>query len=196
MNPILLPIPEELIGPRVIVRPFRPDDAEPFYAAVLESREHLAPFLPWVHLYTCVDDARVFMAQSQANWILRKDFNGGIFERETGRFLGGCGFHPHNWDLGRFEVGYWVRKSAEGKGYVTEATQLFTRMAFDVCGANRVEIRMLTHNARSKALPERLGFVYEGILRNAGPNGDNRPCDCLMYSLVPADLERISWLRS
>ena len=55
-----------------------------------------------------------------------------------------------NWMLRTFEIGYWIRKSGEGQGYVTETVQVLTRLAFDHPQANRVEIRVDPANVRSR----------------------------------------------
>lgn len=187
ISPILIDIPGELQGPRVLVRPYRPEDAEALWEAVEESRAHLSPWLPWVHDYRSPDDARAFVVRARARWLLREDLTVGIFDRGSGRFLGGSGLHRINWALRNFEIGYWIRASAEGRGYVTEAVHLLTRLAFDVLQANRVEIRMEPENARSRKVAERLGFVLEGTLRRIAPGPDGRPRDRHIFALTPED---------
>ena len=76
-----------------------------------------------------------------AHWLLRDDMMLSIWEQESGRYLGGVGLHPHDWEIGYFEIGYWVRASAEGHGYIAETVRLLTDYAFDTLKANRLEIR-------------------------------------------------------
>ena len=185
ISPILIDIPEELQGPRVLVRPYRPEDAEALWEAVEESRAHLSPWLPWVHNYRSPDDARAFVMRARARWLLREDLTVGIFDRGSGGFLGGSGLHRINWALRNFEIGYWIRASAEGRGYVTEAVQLLTRLAFEDLQANRVEIRMEPENARSRKVAERLGFVLEGTLRRVAPWPDGQLRDRHIFALTP-----------
>jgi RimJ/RimL family protein N-acetyltransferase len=134
----LIDIPDALEGPNVRVRRYRLDDAQALWDAVEESREHLAPWMPWVHDYQAPDDAREFLIRTEARWQLREDLSVAIVERESGRLLGGSGLHRMNWPLRAFEIGYWLRRGAEGRGYVSEAVQLLTRLAFDTLDANRV----------------------------------------------------------
>lgn len=193
-SPILIHIPEELAGRRVLLRPYRPEDAEPLWEAVVESREHLADWVPWAKEYRSRDDARLFIARARARWLLREDLSVGIFDRQDGRFLGGTGLHHIDWALRAFEIGYWIRRSAEGRGYVTEAVQLLTRLAFDTLGANRVQIRMDPGNVRSRNVAERLGYVFEGTLRRSGLDEGGRPADRHVYALVPEDYRRLDWV--
>jgi RimJ/RimL family protein N-acetyltransferase len=192
-SPLLIELPEHLDGARVRLRPFSADDAPALWEAVDESREHLAPWLPWAGRYASVDDAREYVARAAAWWLLRQDLPVGIFERESGRLLGGSGLHRIDWDLRSFEIGYWLRRSAEGRGYMTEAVQLLTRWAFDDLAASRVFIRMDVRNARSRAVAAGLGFVHEGTLRNSLPDAEGRPRDSHMYALIPEDYRGLAW---
>ena len=60
---------------------------------------------------------------------------------ERGGLLGGTGLHRIDCELRRFEIGFWIRASAEGQGYVSEAVQAMTALAFDQLDARRVQIR-------------------------------------------------------
>lgn len=186
-------MPEEVTGPRVLVRPFRPEDAGAVWESIEESRDHLAPWLPWVSGYHSPEDARVFTIRARARWMTREDVILGVFERSSGRHLGGTGLHRINWDIRAFEIGYWLRKTAEGHGYMREAVQALTRMAFDVLQANRVEISMDPRNIRSRNVAERLGFVLEGTFRQRMPDVDKQPRDQHVFALIPEDYRRLDW---
>ena len=162
----LIPLFEELRGERVLVRPYRESDAQALFEAMIKSRDHLRPWMPFADEHQTVDESRNWIIQQVANWILRDDLALSIWEQATGRYLGGIGLHPHDWEIGYFEIGYWLRASAEGHGYITEAVRLLTDYALDTLKANRLEIRCDELNARSAAIPKRLGYVLEGHLRN------------------------------
>ena len=192
-SPVLIEIPEEVHGPRITVRPYRPEDAPALWEAVEESREHLAPWLPWVRHYESVEDAREFTVRARAWWMLRQDLIMGVFERESGGFLGGTGLHRFDWSLRSFEIGYWLRRSAEGRGYMREAVAVLTRLAFDTLSANRVEIRMDPRNVRSRNVAERLGFILEGTLRNSLLDSDGVPRDQHVFALLPDNYQELEW---
>lgn len=192
-SPVLINVPEQLHGMRVLVRPYRPNDAQALWEAVDESRDHLLPWMPWPNKYTSVDDARVTIARMQAEWLLREDLPLGVFELANGALLGGSGLHRIDWNIRTFEIGDWLRRSAEGHGYMAEAVQLLTRTAFDTLAANRIEIRMDARNTRSEQIPKRLGFMHEGTLRNNIPDTEGQPRDTHVYALIPDDYHRLPW---
>ena len=192
-SPLLIALPDELNGPRVCLRPYRLDDAAPLWTAVRESREHLEPWMPWVHDYQEPDDVREYLVRAQARWQLREDLAVAIVERTSARLLGGSGLHWINWPLRTFEIGYWLRLGSEGQGFASEAVQLLTRLAFDSLDANRVEIRIDTRNARSRRVAERLGFVLEGTLRRATADVYGRPANVHVFALLPEEYWRLPW---
>jgi ribosomal-protein-serine acetyltransferase len=186
-------VPKELWGPRVLLRPLTPRDAPAVWEAVKESRERLAAWLPWVSTLRSIDDERANIVKMRARWMRREDLTVGIFDRTTGRYLGGSGLHRINWDLRIFEIGYFVRTSAEGRGYIAETVQLLTCFAFDGLQANRVEIYVDPRNVRSARVPERLGFVLEGTLRRVRTDVNGRPADRQVFALIRDDYERLPW---
>ena len=182
-----IPLFDELRGDRVVIRPYREEDAQTLMDAINESRDHLRPWMPWANDHQAVEETRTWIVRSLAQRLLRESFNLSLWEIASGRFLGAVGLHPRGWDARAFEIGYWVRASAEGHGYVSEAVRLLTDYAFDTLSANRVAIHCDARNQRSAAVAERLGFVREALLRNhmLAPDGSLR--DTLIFSLTPSD---------
>ena len=191
MHPTLIALPAELPGSRVLLRPYRADDAEQLFAAIDESRDHLRPWLGWVDQYASIADTRAYCIRCEANWLLRTDLTLGIFDADSGQYLGGTGLHQPDWELRSFEIGYWLRTTATGQGFVTEAVHLLRDFAFRDLQAKRVQLSCDARNVASRWVAERCGFVLEGKLRNAlaAPNGE--PADWLVFALVPEDWERL-----
>ena len=192
-SPILIEIPETLDGPRVQLRRIRAGDAPVIAEAITESLDRLKPWMPWAHSDRTLEDTRLYAAHSEAQWLLRESLDMLVVHRETGRYLGNAGFPRLRWDIRSFEIGYWLRTSAEGQGFMREAVQLLTRLAFDVLDANRVEIQVDTANARSSNVARRLGFLLEGTLRNSGLDGYGRPSDRHVFALTPSDYRNLDW---
>jgi RimJ/RimL family protein N-acetyltransferase len=102
---------------------------------------------------------------------------------QPGRLLGGCGLHCIDWNVRRFEIGYWRRTSA-GPGLIDEAVQALTRFAFDELRAQRVEIRMDARNDASRRVAERNGYTFEGVLRADSLTPSGEPRDTRLYARV------------
>src|SRR5260221_9568105 len=83
------------------------------------------------------------------------------------RLVGSIGYPHLDWADRKVEIGYWIDASMQGKGLVTKICQVLVTSAFDQYHLNKVEIHCATGNTRSRALPERLGFTQEGIIRQA-----------------------------
>ena len=67
--------------------------------------------------------------------------------------------------------------------------------AFGTLRLSRVEIRAGVENRRSRAIPERLGFSEEGVLRSAERIG-SRVIDHVIYAMTPTQWELVSASRS
>ena len=181
----LLPIFDQLEGQRVLIRPYRLEDADALWEALVESRDHLRPWLPFADETEV--ECRDFLVHNVTRWLLREDFGASIWQREGGRFLGGIGAHPRDWNVPTFEIGYWLCASAEGYGYLMEAGRLFTSYFFDHLGAKRLEIRCAARNIRSANVARRLGFLQEARLRNNRVAPDGTLSDTLVFSMIPTD---------
>lgn len=188
--PILLDLPDEFLGECVLVRPLRPGDGAAVWEAFEESREQISPWLPWVEKTLAPEDCEAAARRGAAKWQTREDLMVGVWEKHTGRYLGGSGLHRIDWDVPAFEIGYWLRTSAWGRGHISETVHVLCRFAFETLGANRVEIRCDGHNARSLAVPRRLGFVQESRLRNQCRDGSGELRDTLVFALTHDDYER------
>ena len=189
--PSLQPMFEELCGARVLLRPYTLADAAERYAANAESREHLRPWEPeQADAFHTLDETRDWIIHVNANWLTRKRFSMGIWHIQTQKYLGGLGLRPREpdgWAIPAFSLGYWVRASEQGHGYITEAVRLVTDYALNVLKAQRVEITCDARNTRSAAVAERIGFVQEGRLRNVWRYPDGTLADEVIYALTPTD---------
>lgn len=131
---------------------------------------------------------RDWLALTVANWYTREMLSMGIFDRVNDGLFGVIGLVFLRWDIGSFEIGYWLRTSAIGRGYVAEATRLLSDFAFDHLNTNRIMIRCDAENVRSAAVPRRLGFTQECLLRRDSTAPAGRIRDTLIFSLTRSDL--------
>ncbi len=160
-RPILVEFPEYIETERLRLRAPRPGDGAAVNAAVLESFDVLHRWMPWAKQRPSVEESEATVRSFHAEFIAREDLPLLIFARDGGELVGGTGLHRIEWNVPRFEIGYWIRRSCEGRGYATEAVHTLTEFALGRLGAARVEIRCSHRNERSQRVAERCGFTLE-----------------------------------
>lgn len=172
---------------RLVLRPPFPENAAAVQEAIEESFSELQVWMDWAATLQSLDTTKTVLAQAQAKYEAREDFGVHAFLRDTGTFVLGAGLHPLNWNVPKFEIGYWCRTSMQGKGYVTEVVRELTATAFRDLGANRVEIRCDSRNQRSRRVAERAGFRQEAELRWDDRANDGSLRDTILYVLLAED---------
>lgn len=181
MNPILLDFPHEFETERLLMRWPLPGDGARVNEALVESRDELKLWMPWAVHLPSVEESEENVRRAHARFLLREDLRLHMFLKTSGRFLGSTGLHRIHWDVGRFEIGYWIRTSASGQGLVTEAVHGIVRWASDHLEARRIEIRCDARNIRSRKVAERCGFHLEAVLLQDEPDVDGLPSDTPIY---------------
>ena len=78
------------------------------------------------------------MRLAQARFAGREDLMLLLLLRGTRTFVGNSGLHRIDWEVPKFEIGYWCRTRFTGQGYVTEAVRGISAFAFDTLGARRL----------------------------------------------------------
>lgn len=139
--------------------------AEPAFALINENREHLRRWLPWVDQCWSLEDVVQWIVRGLEQLQRNDGWHAALWYQD--RLAGFIGFKPVNWADLRVELGYWLAAEFQGKGLMTDAVRAATDYAFREWRLNRVEIRCAVENRRSAAIPRRLGFVQEGLLRQA-----------------------------
>lgn len=165
-QPIMKDFPNEFITKRLFIRMPKPGDGEQVYEAIKKSKEELKLWMPFAQKDQTMEDVEANVREAYAAFIKREDLRLHIFNRETKEFIGCTGLHRMDWNVPKFEIGYWIDTQFSGQGYMTEAVQGVTDFAFHELKANRVEIHCDANNLNSRAIPERLGYTLEGILKN------------------------------
>jgi ribosomal-protein-serine acetyltransferase len=166
------------------LRPAVIEDADLLFAVVDANRDHLRRWLPWLDGSTRIEDTRAFLASVVERW---RAGRGWVWVVEHASAL--CGVAGFNWiePLNRVcEIGYWLDARHQGRGIMTRCVARLVRHAFEDLGLNRVTIPVAVENDRSRAVPERLGFRAEGVMREAEWLYDHF-VDHVLYALVRSD---------
>ncbi|MFG6449028.1 GNAT family N-acetyltransferase [Roseateles sp. BYS180W] len=186
----LVEVPTELRGARFVLRAPQPGDGAALHAAVLETLQELQQWMPWAHAPMSVEHNEAEVRRMSAEFTLRQDLPYLIWAQGEGghrsALLGSVALRRMDWALRKFELGYWLRRSSQGQGLASEAVRLLAGMAFSQLQARRVEIRMDERNVGSRAVAERCGFEFEGLLRRDHLGVDQQPRDTRVYALLSA----------
>ena len=187
--PILQYISPELVGDKVILQAYKNGDGKQIFEALEESRAHMEPWQGWVRRFQTQSDTEELARRIQSEWILRTCLAWAIRDYSSQAYLGNIQLEHIDWDTPSFGIGYWLRASAQGKGYVTQAAQLVCKVAFETLNAQRVHIECDARNRRSAAVAHRLGFIREGQLRNERRDSSGNLQNTLQFGMTPAEYE-------
>jgi ribosomal-protein-serine acetyltransferase len=155
-------------------------DAEELYRLVDRNRDYLAEWMPWAAGQT-LEGTAAFIEAALRRRADRNGFEMALMLDE--RMVGAAGFAGIDWVARATSVGYWLAEEHQGRGLMTRAVSALVDHAFGELELHRVEIQAAEGNRGSRAIPERLGFQQEGILREAECVG-GRYMDLVVYGLL------------
>jgi RimJ/RimL family protein N-acetyltransferase len=155
-------LPEEIVLGEFVLRRWSVEQAGLLWTAVTESFEHLHPWMPWAARPPALSEQVDYLTRCVVQWESGTTFAYGVFDLEATAVLGAVSLMDRI-GPGGWEIGYWVHADWTGRGIITEASAALTRAAFELLGAQRVEIRCDEANTASSAVPQRLGFRLDRI---------------------------------
>lgn len=159
-------------------------NAREVYALIEADRAFLRVWLPWVEHHRDVSDTEMFIQETLEQFALGEAVHVGIWYDD--RFAGVIGYHRIDAKNRLGELGYWLGEAFQGKGIMTRACRAMVAYGFSELKLNRVEIRCAPTNLKSRAIPERLGFKEEGVLRQV-ERIQSRFVDNVVYGLVASN---------
>jgi RimJ/RimL family protein N-acetyltransferase len=147
---------------RLLLRQIQPGDAEALFATL--SDEEAMQFYGH-EPHRSLDDSRALIERIQALYTRRESIRWGITLKGKEQVIGSCGFHHFDTGFHRAETGYELNRAFWGQGLMAEAMSAILTYGFTELGLHRVEAIIDIANERSKGLLLKLGFTYEGSLR-------------------------------
>jgi ribosomal-protein-serine acetyltransferase len=137
--------------------------AEQFYALAYNNRKHISEWMFWIGADYTLADTEEHIKLALKRFAAHNGFEIGIWFR--GELAGCIRCNYIDWLHKNTELGYWLGASFQGQGIITRACSAMIDYAFVELGLHRVEIRCMSENVKSRRIPERLGFVKEGVVR-------------------------------
>jgi len=161
------------------------DHRDDLFGLVDTNREHLREWLPWVDANKSPTQTESFIKSVIAQHESGKGPQYAIFYKSV--MCGVCGFHSIDTTNKIGGVGYWLSRSYSGKGIMTLSVNKLVEVGFREYNLNRIEIACATGNKRSRAIPERLGLAFEGVLRER-EYLYGKHVDHAIYSILASEL--------
>ena len=165
---VLRPVSSELRTARLLLRCPREGDGTAVHEAVVESLQELRAWpasLPWALEEPTVATSEAYCRESATAFIKRSALVYLAFSDKR-ELVASTSLHSINWNVPKFEVGFWCRSKFTGRGYTKEAIAALVRYAFQSLGAHRVDALPDEENTASRAVCESVGMSLEGVLRN------------------------------
>jgi ribosomal-protein-serine acetyltransferase len=175
------------VAPRIELRLFQMRDAAELLEAVERDRAHLREWLPWVDQTRSIDDIRGFIHRVHVQFGANQGPQAALWVE--GRIVGSLGCHPIDWANRHCSVGYWMGSAHQGRGIMTRACAVLLDYLFNDLGVHRVTIQCGVGNDRSCAIPERLGFEREGVVRH-GQWVNDRWVDLIVFGMLDYEWQR------
>jgi len=146
---------------RLILRAIRREDAEALFATFGDP---VAMEFYGSPPHARLDDTHAWIDRVFARYQGGEGLRWGVtLKGGDDTLIGSCSLH--RFGPGRAETGYDLNRTYWGQGIMTEAMRAVLSYVFDVLELHRVEAVIDIANAGSKALLLKLGFTYEGNLR-------------------------------
>lgn len=151
------------ITPELELRLRHAEDAQAIFELIDKNRAYLRRYLPWVDGVTVIEDTRKYIEVNVEAFTKKTAVDLGIWYE--GKWVGSVGSTRLDLNNKKVEIGYWLDEGHSGKGIMTQSVKALIEYLFNTFDLNRIEIHVTPENIKSSAIPERLGFTYEGTLR-------------------------------
>jgi RimJ/RimL family protein N-acetyltransferase len=183
-SPVLIELPMPILTPRLLIRPKQLGDGAITSAAVDESWEELHKWMRWAENRNdfTVELMEIRNRHMMASFILRQGIELIGVESATGTAVVWCGLHEIDWQGRQCDTGFWVRKSAQGQGFATEAANAMVRYAFGALRMRRIGLTHSAGNEASRRIAEKLGFSFEGVQKGANVLPGGKSADRYCYA--------------
>jgi ribosomal-protein-serine acetyltransferase len=188
----------EIYGDRIILKAYETSFIPMLFEAAIESSRdpEFLRWMPWCHAGYTIEESRGFVEKAAENWRNSEDvwraemqFGYAIFDAETEKFLGGAGLNRPDKTHKFFNLGYWVRPSAQKRGVASGAARALAQAAFEDLPLHRIEILAAVENTASRKAAEKARAFREGVLRKRLFIG-GRIHDAALFSFIREDFER------
>lgn len=153
------------ISDKLYLKIFNKKDAQELHELIELNKDYLKKWLNWVDEMEDIENVKEFIKKTRQGFAAEENITAGIWYKEE--LVGVIGYNSIDWKNKKANLGYWLDKQHQGEGIITAACKELVDNAFNNFNLNKVEISCAEGNVKSRAVPERLGFTQEGVIRDA-----------------------------
>lgn len=169
--------PVSLTTGDLLLRPWREDDADAYWAALESPGGRL-----WHGSTTTSKADVVALLVRRGDWSAGDHASWAVADIGTGALLGSLSLHRIDLDQRDAEIGYWTVPAARRGGIAARAVHAAVRWAFTDLGVQRIQLFHAVENTASARVAARAGFTQEGRLRRSHRYGDGEWHDELLWA--------------
>jgi RimJ/RimL family protein N-acetyltransferase len=156
-----------LTGDAVILRPFSPGDIDAMREILADPE--LCKLTGSVHRADedAVEDVDRLVDWYSTRATVDERLDLAVVDRGSGSLVGEVVLNE--WDAENRSCNFrtLIGPAGRDRGLGTEATRLILRQGFEVLGLHRISLDVFSFNPRARRVYEKVGFVYEGVGREA-----------------------------
>ena len=152
------------LNERIRLQTVQDTDTQQLYSTIDKNRRHLSAWMSWVNDTNAVADSEFFLSVVKRQYEQERSLHLAIYY--DNELCGVCGFNSPDKSQNFGTIGYWLAEAYQGKGIMTRCVNELLHIGFNERGLHKIEIRCAEHNYKSRAIAERLGFLYEATLRD------------------------------
>jgi len=154
---------------------------------IVRNQKRLARWEPWAEQPATLEGTRAYIRAALDDFVRGRQISTIIAVDGGRQFVGRCGMRI-NPQLGSGDIGYWIDGEYEGRGITSRSARALIASVFEELGLSKVDLRTSVGNERSRAVAERLGFSFEGVLPR-GLQFLNRADDVALYAVTARQWE-------
>jgi RimJ/RimL family protein N-acetyltransferase len=154
----------EIETQRLILRNYKEGDENQILNFLKNNKDHLKDVIDtWEYNINDLDGAKEYIRKKKAGWILKKILSIGIWLKEDPQLIGQLILFKINWQELKGELGYYIAKDFQNKGFTFEAVKEMVKYIFTVIKMNKLEAFCHKENKASQKILENCKFSVEDI---------------------------------
>lgn len=163
---------------RLILREFRQSDLNDFFAYAKSDK--VGPMAGWKPHDNLEESQKIL------NMFIEENEVWAIEYKHSNKVIGSIGLHKDSRrnNPKALMLGYVLSEEYWGKGLMVEACRSVLDYGFNECDLSLISIYHFPFNMQSESVIKKLGFKYEGFIRQSTLRFDNVMLDSVCYSMT------------